>query len=379
MTTIDASRWKESLATLVNINSHTFNKQGVDQVSDCFTAWMDSLGFEAEYFPRQHIGDHVLYRAPHSDFSTHPQKVLLLGHADTVFAPNTFEGFREDDQWVYGPGVCDMKGGLVVAYEALRQLSEANGNTLNHIDFLLVSDEETGSDDSKHLSAKLAQDYEVCFVFEAAGERGEVVTGRKGVGTFTATIQGKGAHAGVRYAEGINANLEAAIKTQKLSELMDLSKGTTVNVGKMQGGIGANTVSPEASLLFEIRYTQLAEKNRVLTGMQAIIEQSFVAGTHCTLSGDIQRDVMEPSDAQQRLLTTLNHINGSPLLTEFRGGVSDANIVSAAGVATLDGFGPFGDGDHTVHERASKQSFVERIQLMHDLLAYHQQYGRLYE
>jgi glutamate carboxypeptidase len=379
MTVPPTDAWKARLATLVDINSHTFNKKGVDQVSDCFTGWMDALGFEADYFPRQQIGDHVLYRAPQSDYSTHPHKILLLGHADTVFAPNTFEGFREDEDWVYGPGVCDMKGGLVIAYEALRLLSEQNNTAINHIDFLLVSDEEIGSDDSKQLSAKLAKDYDACFVFEAAGERGEVVTGRKGVGTFTANIQGKGAHAGVRYAEGINANLEAAIKVQKLSELMDLSKGTTVNVGKMQGGIGANTVSPEASLLFEIRYTQLAEKNRVLAGMQAIIEQSFVEGTTCTLSGDIQRDVMEPSERQQQLLNTLNHINGQPLLTEFRGGVSDANIVSAAGVPTLDGFGPFGDGDHTIHERASKQSFAERIQLTYNILAYHQQYGRLYE
>jgi len=379
MTVPVTNAWKAPLATLVEINSHTFNKKGVDQVSDCFTGWMDALGFEAEYFPRQKIGDHVLYRVPQSDYSTHPHKILLLGHADTVFAPNTFEGFREDEDWVYGPGVCDMKGGLVIAYEALRQLSEQNGSAINHIDFLLVSDEETGSDDSKQLSAKLAKDYDACFVFEAAGERGEVVTGRKGVGTFTATIQGKGAHAGVRYAEGINANLEAAIKLQKLSELMDLSKGTTVNVGKIQGGIGANTVSPEASLLFEIRYTQSSEKNRVLAGMQAIIEQSFVEGTTCTLSGDIQRDVMEPSKRQQQLLNTLNQINGQALLTEFRGGVSDANIVSAAGVPTLDGFGPFGDGDHTIHERASKQSFAERIQLTYHILAYHQQYGRLYE
>lgn len=366
------SVWNAHLETLVNINSHTFNKAGVDQVSDLFTRWLENIGFFAEHFPRQTIGDHVLYRSTDKG----GKKLLLLGHADTVFAPGVFEGFREDDDWVYGPGVCDMKGGLIVAYEALR--SVANTQTIHDIDFLLVSDEETGSDDSRSLTAELAKNYHACLVFEAAGENGEVVTGRKGVGTYTAKITGKSAHAGVRYAEGVDANLEAAIKLQKLVALTDLAQGTTVNVGKIHGGIGANTVSPEASLLFEIRFTQAKEKDRVLAAMQSIIETAFVSGTKTELSGGIQRDVMEPDIQQNHLLETLAGINGKSLLTEFRGGVSDANIVSAAGVPTLDGFGPFGDGDHTVKERASKQSFIERIELTRKILLHHQQYGHLY-
>ena len=366
------ANWMSPLQQLVRINSHTFNKTGVDQVSDLFTEWLEALGFEAEHHPRQQIGDHVHYRTPDGG----GQKLLLLGHADTVFAPGRFETFHEDETWVYGPGVCDMKGGLVVALEALRKV-RAQGE-LRDVDFLLVSDEETGSDDSRALTTELAAGYHACLVFEAAGANMEVVVGRKGIGTFRIDIKGKAAHAGVRYSEGINANLEAAHKLIALTELTDLSLGTTVNVGKITGGVGANTISPEASLLIEMRYRTPEERDRLLMELDNIVRQRFVEGTEATLSGGLQRDVMAPNPAQQQLLATLQRLHGAPLPSESRGGVSDANLVAAAGVATLDGFGPFGDGDHTVDERALKTSFDERIELCSRAVAYHQQHGRLY-
>lgn len=364
--------WMLPLQQLVSINSHTFNKAGVDQVSDLFTEWLEALGFEAEHYPRQQIGDHVHYRTPDGG----GQKLLLLGHADTVFAPGRFETFHADDTWVYGPGVCDMKGGLVVALEALRRIS-AQG-ALRDVDFLLVSDEETGSDDSRALTTELASRYHACLVFEAAGANMEVVVGRKGIGTFRIDIKGKAAHAGLRYSEGVNANLEAAHKLIALTALTNISLGTTVNVGKISGGIGANTISPEASLLIEMRYRTPDERDRLLMELDAIVQHATVDGTEATLSGGLQRDVMAPNAAQQQLLATLQHLHGKPLPSESRGGVSDANLVAAAGVATLDGFGPFGDGDHTLDERALKTSFDERIELCARALAYHQQHGRLY-
>ncbi len=370
---MEQAGWLERLRQLVAINSHTFHKSGVDQVSDLFTEWLEALGFQADYYPRQHIGDHVHYRTPENG----KQKLLLLGHADTVFAPNTFETFHEDSEWVYGPGVCDMKGGLIVALEALRHTTALTG-ALFDIDFLLVSDEETGSDDSRELTTQLAPHYHACLVFEAAGKALEVVTARKGIGTFTIDIQGKAAHAGVRYQDGINANLEAAHKLIALTALTDLSLGTSVNVGKMQGGIGANTISPQASLLLEMRYTQPTERDRLLMELDAIVHQSYVDGTQATLSGGIQRDVMESTFAQQALIKGIQQAYGKPLSTEARGGVSDANLVAAAGVATLDGFGPFGDGDHTPQERALKSSFAERMQLCTAIFLHHQQHGRLF-
>lgn len=229
-----------------------------------------------------------------------------------------------------------MKGGNYVALQALRNAYEKFGE-IHNIDFLLVSDEETGSDDSKHLSAKLAKDYDYCMVFEAAGLHNEVVVGRKGVGTFFIDIEGIAAHAGNHYSDGADANLEAAHKLTQLVALTNLEKQTTVNVGKISGGLGANTISPKAHLTFELRYTNTEERDRVLKSIDEIVAHSHVEGTVSTLSGGIQRDVMQPSTEQQNFINHINTLCNVTLPTEKRGGVSDANIVSSQGVATLDG------------------------------------------
>ena len=357
------------LKKIININSYTKNKAGVDKISTIMTGWFKELDFKVESFERKSIGNHNLY----SSTKTDGIKILLLGHNDTVFPEGKFEEFSEDDEWVYGPGVCDMKGGNIVALQALRNVFAQNGK-IENIDMLLVSDEETGSDDSKALTAKVAKNYDVCFVFEAAGENLEVVTGRKGVGTFTIEIEGKASHAGVRYASGVNANLEAAHKLIELTKLTNLEIGTTVNVGKIEGGIGANTISPNATLLLELRYTKNLERDRLLKALERITNTSYVEGTKATLSGLIQRDVMETNEFQLELIKKIESFTNIELPTEERGGVSDANIVASQGVTTLDGFGPFGDGDHTVKERALKSSFEQRIELMTKILLHHQEH-----
>lgn len=351
------------------INSFTKNKEGVDAVGQQIRTWLEAIGFETVVHERGAIGDHLHFISPKTEGS----KILLLGHNDTVFPQGKFETFRSDSQWVYGPGVCDMKGGNIVALEALKALHQRHGK-IENIDVLLVSDEETGSDDSKFLTLKLAGEYDYCFVFEAAGENLEVVTGRKGVGTYTLTIEGKAAHAGTSYTKGINANLEASYKLQALTQLTNLEIGTTVNVGKITGGIGANTISPSCELLLEIRYQTNAERDRLLHALDEITRTSYVEGTVSTLEGLIQRDVMEPNDKQTELIQKLESITGQSIPTERRGGVSDANHVASCGVVTLDGWGPFGDGDHTVNERASKSSFEQRIGMMRDILMHHQQH-----
>ena len=365
------SVWLEDLKKVVEINSYTANKAGVDKTGEVFKHWLDELGFECVRYQRELIGDHLHFK---SKISGKRKRVLLLGHIDTVFPPNTFEGFREDDEWVYGAGVCDMKGGNIVALEALREIYKQFGQ-IQDIDFLLVSDEETGSDDSRSLTSKLAKDYDYCFVFEAAGANMEVVVGRKGIGTYSIDIKGKASHAGTSYSKGIDANLEASIKLQKLVSLTDLEKGTTVNVGKIEGGIGANTISPEAKMLLELRFANQSEKARVLKALDEIVCTSYVDGSKAKLSGNLQRDVMEPNENQKRLIKIIGKICNEEIPTESRGGVSDANIVASAGVTTLDGWGPYGDGDHTPKERALKESFNKRISQMVSILTYHQKEG----
>lgn len=357
----------EDLKKIVKINSYTANKDGVDEVGLQMTQWLENIGYSTTKYKRELIGDHLLFKSNKKN----GKKILLLGHNDTVFPKNYFENYTEDEKWIYGPGVCDMKGGNIVALEALRNLYKKYGQ-INNIDFLLVSDEETGSDDSKDVTSSLAKNYDYCFVFEAAGKNLEVVTSRKGVGRYIIKIEGKAAHAGTSYEKGINANLEGAIKLQKYSQLLDLDKGTIVNVGKCEGGIGINTVSPFFEMMFEFRFDKKSEKQRVMSCVEEISNTSFVEGSICHLDGIIQRDVMEENQKQLEYLNFLEKLTNQKIPKEHRGGVSDANIVSNCGTITIDGFGPYGDGDHTLKERALKSSFEQRIQMMTKILDYYQ-------
>ena len=346
----------KELASVIELNSYTKNKTGVDHYGQIFSEWMGLIGYKTRRYARKSIGDHLYFTSGRKE----GRKILLLGHLDTVFPEGTFEQYREDSEWIYGPGVCDMKGGNHVALSALRTIHKERGEITN-IDMLLVSDEESGSDDSKHLTTQLAAQYDICLVFEAAGVNHEVVIARKGVGTIYLNFEGKAAHAGNHYADGCNANLAAANILLAMTELTDLKKGTTVNVGKMSGGIGANTISPKAQLAVEFRFTSGSERDRIMTEIDRLLSTPIVKGVNVSMSGGLQRDVMTTSEEQQALLKEIESVLDYALLTEKRGGVSDANVVSAVGVATLDGFGPFGDGDHTIHERANKASFTKRI------------------
>lgn len=356
----------DDLKIVVEINSYTKNKAGVDRVGEIFDNWFKLLGFTSDIYERELIGSHRYYT---SKYNKNAKRLLLLGHLDTVFPPDKFETYSEDTDWVYGAGVCDMKGGNIVMLQALREIKKQSFD-IENIDVLLVSDEETGSDDSKFLTSEIAKKYDYCFVYEAAGKELEVVTARKGVGTFFIDIEGKAAHAGNSYSDGYDANLEASYKLQELVKLTDLNKGTTVNVGKIEGGIGANTISPYSHLVFELRYKTADERDRVLSSIEKIVNYSFVKGTISKLRGGIQRDVMQTSDDSLELVKKIQKITNTTLKYEERGGVSDANIVSSCGVVTLDGFGPYGDGDHTVNERASKESFNSRIELSRTLFTY---------
>lgn len=345
------------LKELVEINSFTGNKVGVDRHGLKMQAWMKSLGFKVEVFERTEIGNHLLFCSP---TVKNKPRLLLMGHLDTVFPPGVFEGFKEDENWIYGPGTCDMKGGNFVALSALRNIMKESGE-IHNIDFFMVSDEETGSDDSKLITRHLAKNYQACLDFESAGSDHEVVNGRKGVATYCIELKGVAAHAGNNYLQGRDANLAAAKLLILLTELSHIAEGTTVNVGKINGGISTNTISPNATLMVEARFTQMSEQQRILAAITNTIELHGVEGVTSSISGGLQRDVMTPSPEQQQLIELISNIIGYPLKTEQRGGVSDANITSGAGLPTLDGFGPYGDGDHTKFERASKSSFSRRI------------------
>ena len=358
----------KDLEKIVNINSYTQNKSGVDKVSNVMSSWLKKIGFSLNVYERETVGNHTLYKTPKIEGL---KNILLLGHNDTVFPEGYFEGYTEDKEYIYGPGVCDMKGGNIVALQSLRNIYKKN-RQINNIDFMLVSDEETGSDDSSLVTSKIAKDYDYCFVFEAAGKNLELVTARKGVGRYIVNIEGRASHAGTSYKKGINANLEAAYKLQEYSKLIDFDKGTIVNVGKIEGGMGINTVSPHCQMQMEFRFDTLQEKKRVIEEVGRITQHSYVDGTKSKADCVIQRDVMQENTKQLEFVKLIEELIGESIKVEKRGGVSDANVVAGQGVTTLDGFGPFGDGDHTKKERALKSSFEQRINMMTKVLDYFQ-------
>ncbi|OSM04258.1 M20 family metallopeptidase [Magnetofaba australis] len=366
--------WLTLLRELVLINSHSHNPTGVNRVGERIREQLAPLGYIEQRFPRQHLGDHLLLRAP----SGPGQKILLLGHLDTVFAPGTFEEFAEDGPWLRGPGVCDMKGGLVVAIQALKQVHAQCGGLFG-VDLFLTADEEINSEDSRPVTTALAHDYAACLTLECAGENFELVTARKGVAAWTLEIQGVAAHAGNDWDKGASAVLEAAHLTIALMALARPEQGTTVNVGKLSGGIGVNTIAPAAEMLVEARFRTVAERNRVVSALEQLIAAPRINGCAIHPSGGVLREVMEPNADQARLLESIQRLAPEPLSTEARGGTSDANHVHGAGTPTLDGFGPIGFDDHTANERALTASFAPRIDLLTRILAHHQTHqGRLF-
>ena len=355
----------EYLKSLVEINSYTGNRTGVNQVGDVVADTLRGLGFSEKRFHREQIGDHRHF----TRCGTGSQEILFSCHLDTVFPPDLgFNNCVIGDEITTGPGVIDMKGGITVLVQTLKMLHELDLRRPSTYHIFFSADEETGSEDSRPLCEEIARGKSYGFVFECGGHHNEVVSARKGVGTFRIDIEGKAAHAGNDFTNGIDANLEAAHKLIALRELCDLPRGTTVNTGQIAGGIGANTISPKAQLLIEFRYTAREEGERLVKELERVTNYAFVPGTTSTLSGRIQRPVMEESEATRQLLSMVDQVADGKVKAEKRGGVGDANFLAFMGVPTLDGFGPVGGKDHTPEEFMITRTLFERMELLARIL-----------
>ncbi len=356
------------LRILVEINSFSGNHQGVYRVGQVLADYLMPLGFEETLYRREHVGYHRKFIRRGNFGST---KLLFLVHLDTVFPPESgFTSFSLKGDTAFGPGVIDMKGGIVVLCATFKMLAELQIDPLYDYTIMAVGDEEIGSEDSRILIQEAAFGKDYAFCFECGGANGELVTARKGVGTFRLDITGKAAHAGNSYTKGVDANYELARKLVAIRELTDLEKGTTVNVGEIQGGIGANTISPSASMKIDLRFEDQEEGERVHIALVRIANTSFVEGSTATLSGRIQRPVMVETDASLRFLERINEAAGGNLQKERRGGGSDANLTASFGVPTIDGFGPSGGDDHTHNEYLRYETLFERIALLAEILTH---------
>ncbi len=345
--------------------------------------WLDeslgaagSRGITEELLPSETAGDILVrrYPAPTGEVNGHEagrgRPVLLLGHYDTVWPTGTLEGwpFQRDGDRITGPGVFDMKAGLVQAVWALKAL-DALGLPRPACTLMLNGDEETGSLASSDAIVSEAVTSRAAFVFEAAAD-GAVKTARKGVGLFRLTVEGVEAHAGLDPTAGASAVEEAAHQVLSLSALSDPPAGTTVNVGVLHGGTRSNVTAGRAVADIDVRVASAEEQKRI---GDALSEASPVdPRTKVAVTGDWNRPVFERTPGVARLYELAREC-AAPLGLDLQetsvGGASDGNFVLAAGVPVLDGLGAVGAGAHARTEHTTVSGMTERAALAAGILA----------
>lgn len=353
------------LKRLVEINSYTGNKEGVNAVASVIQEECEAIGLHVRRESSEQAGDNLVIETQlHKEGK---KGILMCGHMDTVFPPELgFNTFTQDDTNFYGPGVADMKCGLVEGIYVLKALDAIGLLQDMSIIFICNSDEETGSINSSELILKEARNSFVGFVLESTKAGGELVIGRKGRMTFELEVTGEAAHAGNVGAAKVSAILELARQIQALEDLNDLPEGISVNVGKIEGGVGANTVSEKARAIVEFRYTKKESGDKVWEAIQQLAAKPFTKGSSCTVRTMTARPSMDTNDAILGLYDMIKEIgteHGYDIQCAQCGGGSDANFISQTGIPVIDGIGPIGGKLHSVDEYLVSSTVPERAVL----------------
>jgi glutamate carboxypeptidase len=361
------------LERLVSIDCGSYTPSGVNEVADVVSARLESLGATVE---RQGggaapdgrpLGDLVVARLE----GTGP-RLLLIGHMDTVFEPGTVAArpYRVDGERALGPGVSDMKGGLMAGLCALAALEQAGLRPA--VTFVANPDEEIGSPFSGPVIRQLARDHDAALVLECARANGDIVSARKGIAELTLTVHGRAAHAGVEPEKGRSAILAAARLTEALHELNGRWPTVTCNVGAIAGGTRPNVVPETCRLEVDLRAANRIEFD------EAVAEVARLAATPTVLDTTTEQRLvashapMEKSPATGRLVELAQAIAGELGFTvndASTGGASDANTTAAEGVPTLDGLGPVGGDDHAPREWLDLSSVIPRTALLAGLMS----------
>lgn len=354
------------LKTIVSIQSSSHNKPGIDQTADTIADAFKELPVTTETIKQVLQGNHLLIRSQAQP--NFPKQVLLVGHMDTVFPKDTdFNWYKEDEIKSYGPGVVDMKGGLAVGIFALKALNQLGLLDRIPLTFVFNSDEEIGSRSSVDLIQKEANASAFAFVLEAGGTDNQVVTGRKGNLTIELHVQGKAGHAAYATKQKSSAIQELAHKIIEFEALNDFEKGISINVGKIDGGIGPNTIPEFANAQIDFRYVNPVDLRFLEEKVTKIAETTAVPGTLSRVDFISGRPPMQKSEDNRKLFELASSIAkqlGYSLQEEFRNGVSDANFIADLNVPVLDGLGPVGGRDHSRDEFMVKQSLPQRTLLL---------------
>jgi glutamate carboxypeptidase len=374
MSEIDASTTSmlTLLRRLVETESPSHDKAAVDRVGTLVSEECCRLGAHVKVHPQTKIGNIIEANwagsnsQPLSSKKGGTKSILLLAHMDTVFPLGTLKKmpFHEIGGKVFGPGVSDMKGGIVVALAALSMVLDA-GNLAHPVTILFTPDEEIGSGSSQALIEKLATQSDLVLVLEPGMVDGSVKTWRKGVGEFTVRVKGRAAHAGGDHEKGRNAIEEMAHQVLAIQKLTDYTKSTTLNVGVIQGGIASNVVPEETHIEVDLRVMQLDESDRISTAMQAL--KPVLDGTSIEVRGGLSRPPMPYDDTMKNTFERIKAIAANEnidLKASGTGGASDANFVAPLGVPVLDGLGPAGGEYHSEREFIFRDSLLERTRLL---------------
>lgn len=351
------------LITLCEQNSHSYNKQGSDQVSALICNELKGVFPLHEVVEQEKVGDlHILRTRKQG------KSIYLLGHTDTVFPPDhPFQTCRKEGKWLCGPGTADMKGGLAVMVYALKALNKAGLAALPNMAMILGADEEIGSVNTRTVYEQESKKAWFCLVGECAGEHGEIVVSRNGKAGGQLEAVGRDSHVGSAFQEKASAILELADKVIAFESLNGIFPGVRVNVGRIEGGLGPGTIPSKASFHFDLRWQNDKHHSLLLEKMQKIVSERKhpLCASRMTLLN--YRPAMPPSSKTDRFLSRLHQVAEGldlELPEEHRQGTSDGNFFGANGVPTLDGIGPIGINDHTPRERILISSLKARTALL---------------
>lgn len=363
------NNYLEELRPLINLDCGTLTVDGIDVVATTMAQKYLDLGWNVKRIDCGIAGTGLEVRnKPQADHID----VMLIGHMDTVFPIGTAAArpMTHDNERAYGPGVSDMKSGLLSVVYALRDLDPTALDALS-ICVCMNPDEEIGSLHSETWLKSVAVNAKHVLVAEAARADGSLVKARKGMARYRLSFHGKAAHAGNEPQNGRSAITEMAHWILAINAMTDFDSGTTLNAGVVSGGAGANIVPDFAEVVVDVRFWDNDEYAAVDTQIRTLTETPFIDGVTITVEREAHKPSMVPSPQTEVLMAQVEAVGkelGIDITWQAVGGGSDANLTAVLGIPTLDGLGPIGAGFHSADEWLDLASIEPRIRLLQQVL-----------
>jgi glutamate carboxypeptidase len=355
------------LEQLVRVESPSEDPAAINAAQELTAKWAVGLGGRVKRYRQKKFGD--VYELRFGPRSSKQKPILLLGHLDTVWPLGTLKTmpWRESDGKLFGPGVLDMKAGVMMALAAISVLRDLN--LLHPVTLLVNSEEEIGSPISRTLTERLAKESAAVFVLEPA-QGLALKTARKGVGHYDVHVTGVAAHSGVDFERGHSAVLELARQIERISTFTDQKRGLTVNCGVISGGTRSNVIAAEAHAEVDVRIARASDEKRVDRLFRSL--KPFDPVCKLTVTGGMNRPPMERKAGTIALFQQAKRFAvdlGFMLEEASTGGGSDGNFTAALGIPTLDGMGAIGAGAHAAHEHIVMEHIVPRTALLAAMIA----------